>query len=248
MDRFSDRPGNVIQVIELLRKAIEDPSIRVAAQELVLHVFVQEPAVRDALIQTLQDLGHEQVVQEAVVQLLTESTHTTLNDPEILEHSMEFATDVVGDDIVQRTAGEALRKSVGHAVRPATTVFLTSMGVGLIIFGVVAVGYSRSSERDVALFESAVKSLQSNTMYGIHRMITWPVRQFGSILSNFYVAELLGIPWWKLLGDTTKRWMSSFSSRLVNGTQHAWTALQSLYHHLFARTNDNNRSRRLLRR
>ena len=66
-------------MIELLRKAIEDPSIRVAAQELVLHVFVQEPAVRDALIQTLQDLGHEQVVQEAEVQLLTESTHTTLN-------------------------------------------------------------------------------------------------------------------------------------------------------------------------
>ena len=51
--------------------------------------------------------------------LLTESAHQALNDPEILDHSMEFATDVVGDDVVQRTSGEALRNTVSYAVRPS---------------------------------------------------------------------------------------------------------------------------------
>jgi len=32
---------------------------------------------------------------------------------------MEFATDVVGDDGVQRTSGEALRHTVSYALRPS---------------------------------------------------------------------------------------------------------------------------------
>jgi hypothetical protein len=51
--------------------------------------------------------------------LLAESAHRTLNDPDILDHSMEFATDVVGDDGVQRTSGEALRHTVSYALRPS---------------------------------------------------------------------------------------------------------------------------------
>jgi hypothetical protein len=174
-------PETLAQVIEVLRRAIQDPAIEKAVQDLVLHVFVEEPQVREALIRTIEKLGHDERVNRAVVALLTESTHTTLNDPEILEHSMEFATDVVGDDIVQRTAGEALRKSVGHAVKPATTVVLSSMGVGLLIFSVLAVGYSRSSEQEAALFESAARSLQSNAAYGIMRIVTWPLRQVNRI-------------------------------------------------------------------
>jgi hypothetical protein len=147
-----------------------------------LHVFVHEPAVREALIKTIETLGTDARVNQAVITLLTESTHATLNDPEILDHSMEFATDVVGDDIVQRTAGEALRKSVGHAVKPATTVVLSSLGVGLLLFSVLAVGYSRSSEQEAALFESAARSLQSNAAYGIMRIVTGPLRQVERII------------------------------------------------------------------
>ena len=40
-------------------------------------------------------------------------------DPEILDHSMEFASDVVGDDVVQRTSGEALWNTISYSVRPA---------------------------------------------------------------------------------------------------------------------------------
>lgn len=50
-----------------------------------------------------------------------ESAHNALNDPEILDHSMEFATDVVGDDIVQQTSGEALRNTVTYAVGPGVS-------------------------------------------------------------------------------------------------------------------------------
>jgi hypothetical protein len=35
---------------------------------------------------------------------------------------MEFATDVVGDDVVQRTAGEALYNTLSYAVRPTLSV------------------------------------------------------------------------------------------------------------------------------
>lgn len=58
-------------------------------------------------------------VLNAAKELLTESAHKALNDPEILDHSMEFATDVVGDNILQKTSGEALRNTVTYAVRPS---------------------------------------------------------------------------------------------------------------------------------
>ena len=64
-------------------------------------------------------LGEEQEVLDATQQLLTISAHRTLNDPNVLDHSMEFATEVVGDDVVQRTGGEALRNTVGYAVQPS---------------------------------------------------------------------------------------------------------------------------------
>ncbi len=58
-------------------------------------------------------------VLDATRELLTESAHRALNDPEILDHSMEFATDVVGDNVLQRTSGEALRNTVTYAVKPS---------------------------------------------------------------------------------------------------------------------------------
>ena len=42
-----------------------------------------------------------------------------MNDPNVLDHSMEFATEVMGDDVVQRTGGDALWKTVGYAFQPS---------------------------------------------------------------------------------------------------------------------------------
>jgi hypothetical protein len=68
--------------------------------------------------------------------LLVESAHNALNDPEILDHSMEFATDVVGDDVVQQTAGEALYNTLSYAIRPTLSVckFAVDVPVECIVF------------------------------------------------------------------------------------------------------------------
>jgi hypothetical protein len=103
---------------------------------------------------------------------------------------MEFATEVLGDDIVQRTAGKALRNSLGHAVRPASTIVFTTIGLGLLVSSVVAVGYARSTEQEVRLFENAMKSLAGNAAFGIRRMLTWPgraVRGAGGHLLNIFL-------------------------------------------------------------
>jgi hypothetical protein len=182
-------PETINQVVKLLQIAIQDPAILKAAQKLVLDL-VEEPDVKQALIDMIQKLGNDSQVQVATQTLLTESAHNALNDPEITDHSMEFATDVLGDDIVQRTAGEALRNTVGHAVRPASTIFLTATGVGLILFGVVAIGYARSSDQEARLFEVAARSLQLNAAGGIVRILTWPGRAVRVVLltSGYYLA------------------------------------------------------------
>jgi len=114
-DLVSD-PETIAQVIRLLQVAIQDPAVKAAAQQLVIDL-VQEPQVKESLVELLRKLGVEPPVLFATQNILTEAAHNALNDPEVLDHSMEFATEVVGDhDLVQRTTGEALRQSVGHTV------------------------------------------------------------------------------------------------------------------------------------
>ena len=184
-------PETVAQVIKLLEIAIQSEPIKNAVIELVLQIAIRETEFRAAMIGMIEGLGQDDAVRNAVVRLLIDAAHTTLNDPDILDHSMEFATDVVGDDIVQQTAGEALRKSVEHAVRPATTVLLTACGVGFLIFSVIALGYSRSTESEAVIFESAARSLQSNAATGILRIATWPFRvvQNGALHTTSYLWE-----------------------------------------------------------
>jgi len=114
-------PETLAQVIHLLQNVIQDEHIKEAAIQLVMEVF-NDKEVLDELVSLLQRLGKEKEVLEATQSLLVESAHNALNDPEILDHSMEFATDVVGDDVVQQTAGEALYNTFSYAVRPTLSV------------------------------------------------------------------------------------------------------------------------------
>lgn len=109
------------QVVHLLQNAIQDEKIKEAAIQLVMEVFGDD-LVLEELVALVQRLGVEKQVQQATQALLVESAHNALNDPEILDHSMEFATDVVGDDVVQQTAGEALYNTLSYAVRPTLSV------------------------------------------------------------------------------------------------------------------------------
>ena len=178
-DLVSD-PETVRQVVHLLNIAIQDEKVKKAAQKLVIEL-VDQPEVKRSLVLLVEGLGKDDSVVLATQDLLTKSAHRSLNDPEILEHTMEFASDIVGDDIVQQSARDALWNTVGHAMRPVTAVVLTTAGVGLILFGVVSIAYSRSSEQEVKLFESALSSLISNASLGIARMVSWPFRFMGSL-------------------------------------------------------------------
>jgi hypothetical protein len=116
-----DDPDTLKQVIHLLQNAIADEKIKEAAVQLATDIFGDD-RVLDELVTLVQRLGMEQQVQYATQALLVESAHNALNDPEILDHSMEFATDVVGDDVVQQTAGEALYNTMSYAFRPTLSV------------------------------------------------------------------------------------------------------------------------------
>lgn len=111
-------PETVAQIIALLNTAIQDEKIKKSFKELVLGVL-QDEEVYNELTGLVVRLGEEKEVLNATKELLTESAHQALNDPEILDHSMEFATDIVGDNVIQRTSGEALRNTVTYAVRPS---------------------------------------------------------------------------------------------------------------------------------
>ena len=227
-------PETVAQVIKLLEIAITSTPIKNAVIELILQIAVRETEFRDAMIQMIQSLGMDDDVRNAVVKLLTEATHTALNDPDIFDHSMEFATDVVGDDIVQKTAGEALRKSVEHAVKPATTIILSACGVGLLIFSFIALGYSRSTETEARVFASAARSLHSNAAIGMSRILNWPFRTLPNMVIRTFntICNGLSTP----LHQVSKSVQDALSSFALNIISSSWKRLQSAGHLLSSKS------------
>lgn len=122
-------PETLAQVVALLNTAIKDENIKKSFKELVLGIL-QDDEVYNELTGLVVRLGEDKEVLVATKELLTESAHQALNDPEILDHSMEFATDIVGDNVIQRTSGEALRNTVTYAVRPSlSSCKYTSCGI-----------------------------------------------------------------------------------------------------------------------
>lgn len=111
-------PETTAQIVVLLNTSINDERIKKSFRDLVLGLL-QDDDIYKELTNLVVRLGEDQEVLNATKELLTESAHKALNDPEILDHSMEFATDVVGDNILQKTSGEALRNTVTYAVRPS---------------------------------------------------------------------------------------------------------------------------------
>jgi hypothetical protein len=111
-------PETIAQVVALLNTAIKDEKIKKSFKELILGIL-QDDEVYKELTGLVVRLGEDKEVLAATKELLTESAHQALNDPEILDHSMEFATDIVGDNVIQRTSGEALRNTVTYAMKPS---------------------------------------------------------------------------------------------------------------------------------
>ncbi len=106
------------QLTTLVTNVLGNEKIYSAIKNLLVQLVNDEEVYRE-LTTLVVKLGEEQEVLAATQQLLTKSAHRTLNDPNILDHSMEFAAEVVGDDAVQRTGGDALWNTVGYAVQPS---------------------------------------------------------------------------------------------------------------------------------
>jgi hypothetical protein len=105
-------------VIQLFQGVLADEKFQSSAVKLLVSLL-QDETFQAELINMIVRIGQNEKVVEATKALLTESAHKTLVDPEILDHSMEFAADVVGDDFVQRTSGEALWNTISYSIQPA---------------------------------------------------------------------------------------------------------------------------------
>lgn len=124
---------------------------------------------------------------------------------------MEFATDVVGDDIVQQTSGEALRNTVTYAVGPgvsaceylplcsftrmandfdawltffpARSTVLVVLGAGLLVFSISAFGRSRSTEQEAAMVDKAFSSISRSMLSSARGGVSYVASLPGRMLS-----------------------------------------------------------------
>ena len=110
-------PETFEQLIKLVNQIIQNETTKKAFVDLILQLTKDED-INQAVTEMVVRLTKDDEVMEATHLLLKESTHKTLNDQDILDHSMEFAADVVGDDVVQRTSGEALWNTISYSFRP----------------------------------------------------------------------------------------------------------------------------------
>jgi hypothetical protein len=188
-------PETTAQVVQLLLNAIQNKEIQRSVKKLVLQI-INDEEVYDELTRLLVRLGQEKQVLDSAILLLTESAHTALNDPEILDHSMEFATDVVGDDIVQRTSGEALRNTVSYAMQPSLAAFLSMIGVGLLLFGLSALANSRATDQEAVIVEKALstvaRNIQTSTLEGLSALMAIPGKLLTASLS--FLSKIANFP------------------------------------------------------
>lgn len=177
-------PETTRQVVALLYDAIQDIGIRAATRELVLEL-INDEKIQKNLTEMVVKLGNQKEILDATESLLTKSAHNALNDPEILDHSMEFATEVVGDDIVQRSSGEALRKTVKYAVFPSLRIISLAVGFSLVVMSVFCVHKSQlSSLKEIIMSRiSHIGSIFSNIIIlSFHLMIQKTVSQVNTLV------------------------------------------------------------------
>ena len=88
----------------------------------------------------VNSISQTPITQSAVTELLTRSSHSVLNEPDILTHTTSFVTDVLADGALQRTSSEALWNTLSYTVRPGVVALLLGVGTSLVGVGVLCVG------------------------------------------------------------------------------------------------------------
>eukprot|EP00804_Cyclotella_cryptica_P023494 CCRYP_012121-RA/>CCRYP_012121-RA protein AED:0.18 eAED:0.18 QI:0/-1/0/1/-1/1/1/0/443 len=144
-DLVSD-PETNNQLVALVQSVLQNERIYRVMKEMLIKLVNDEEVYKE-LTKLVVQLGEERDVLDATQRLLTESAHKTLNDPSVLDHSMEFATEVVGDDVVQRSGGEALRNTLGYAVQPSGGAIIAGLGT-MLVAGAIHFYFLRGSNID----------------------------------------------------------------------------------------------------
>ena len=137
-------PETTKQLTTLVYTVLQNERIYTAVKDLLMQL-INDDEVYKELTQLVVKIGEEQEVLDATQKLLTKSAHNTLNDRDVLEHSMEFATVVVGDDAVQRTGGDAIWNSFNYAIQPGGNAMLTGAGT-LLALGAIYFYCSKGSD------------------------------------------------------------------------------------------------------
>jgi len=115
----------------------KDPVTLDAFNKLVIKVCA-DPEVLKSLSVLVSKVGAEDTIGAATATLLTSATHTVMNDPDILNHSKDFVSDVVTDDVIQKTSGDALWNTITYSVTPGVVSLLAGVGVSFLGVGLLA--------------------------------------------------------------------------------------------------------------
>lgn len=217
-------PETLVQIRRLLQLALQDTHVIEAAKQLVLQI-VEDEQVKQAVLQLVDKVAKTESVKASTQAVLTNAAQGALTDPAILEQSRSLATDVVGDDVVQRTAGEALRTAVRHAVTPV--VVLGSIGLSLLATSLIAwrVAHHRGStgSRDMGrgsdedasrLVQESVTVLAKEGHELVSRFLDWPMQM--TVLAGNAALELCTI---------SLQWMSTHGQNLLVATGERLTQL-----------------------
>jgi predicted nucleic-acid-binding protein len=131
-------PDVLQNMVTLALKILQDARTQQQAAQLLVYLS-QEPEVYEALVGLTSRVLNDDRVRSQIVAVMTDSSHTVMNDSTVMKHSKDFVAEVMGDEQVQRSGGDALWYSVQFALQ---TRLMKAVGFGLVCASVIIAGRS----------------------------------------------------------------------------------------------------------
>lgn len=138
IEDLSSDAETIAQFGNLFAAAAQEPAF-VASVKLLLVQLGKDPELFSLLVTLLTAVAADPSVVQTTQNLVKSSTQTVLSDHQIINRSKEFVADVMGDDMLQKEGGDALWKSVSHALKPGLTrivgcaLIAASIGVAKVL-------------------------------------------------------------------------------------------------------------------
>eukprot|EP00617_Octactis_speculum_P026337 CAMPEP_0185756428 /NCGR_PEP_ID=MMETSP1174-20130828/14862_1 /TAXON_ID=35687 /ORGANISM="Dictyocha speculum, Strain CCMP1381" /LENGTH=309 /DNA_ID=CAMNT_0028435391 /DNA_START=286 /DNA_END=1215 /DNA_ORIENTATION=+ len=112
-------PDTMDELVSVLKQALLHAQTQTAVIELIGRLC-QDETVQGSVQALFHRLFLEADIQEALNEMMINSSHAVLDDASIARESRRFVSEVVSDAEVQRTGGQALWQSVVYSVEPTT--------------------------------------------------------------------------------------------------------------------------------